>query len=63
MLFISGVHPEYEAFQNGLSGFNKVPFKCFRCLHPRLALTNKDAILMLKLNYGHSHHMGMSYGL
>lgn len=61
MPFAPGVHPEYEAFYNGLSGFDKEAFKRFRCSHP--TLTNQEAMSMFKLNYGHSQHMGISHGL
>ena len=56
MPFVPGAHPEYEAFYNGLSGFDKEAFKRFRRSHP--TLTNQEAMSMFKLNYGHSHHMG-----
>lgn len=61
MPFSPGAHPEYEAFYNGLSGFDKEAFKRFRRSHP--TLTNQEAMSMFKLNYGHSQHMGMSHGL
>ena len=61
MPFAPGAHPEYEAFYNGLSGFDKEAFKRFRRSHP--TLTNQDAMSMFKLNHGHSRHMGMSHGL
>lgn len=61
MPFAAGAHPEYEAFYNGLSGFDKEAFKRFRRSHP--TLTNQEAMSMFKLNYGHSCHMGMSHGL
>lgn len=61
MPFVSGAHPEYEAFYNGLSGFDKEAFKRFRRSHP--TLTNQEAMSMFKLNYGHSQHMGISHGL
>ena len=61
MPFVPGAHPEYEAFYNGLSGFDKEAFKRFRRSHP--TLTNQEAMSMFKLNYGHSQHMGMSHGL
>ena len=61
MPFAPGAHPEYEAFYNGLSGFDKEAFKRFRRSH--LTLTNQEAMSMFKLNYGHSRHMGMSHGL
>ena len=61
MPFAPGAHPEYEAFYNGLSGFDKEAFKRFRRSHP--TLTNQEAMSMFKLNYGHSQHMGMSHGL
>lgn len=59
--FVPGAHPEYEAFYNGLTGFYKEEFKRFRRSHP--TLTNQEAMSMFKLNYGHSHHMGMFHGL
>ena len=61
MPFAQGAHPEYEAFYNGLSGFDKEAFKRFRRSHP--TLTNQEAMSMFKLNYGHSQNMGMSHGL
>lgn len=61
MPFAPGAHPEYEAFYNGLSGFDKEAFKRFRRSHP--TLTNQEAMSMFKLNYGHSQHMGISHGL
>ncbi len=61
MPFVPGAHPEYEAFYNRLSGFDKEAFKRFRRSHP--TLTNQEAMSMFKLNYGHSQHMGMSHGL
>ena len=61
MPFAPGAHPEYEAFYNGLSGFDKEAFKRFRCSHP--TLTNQETMSMFKLNYGHSQHMGISHGL
>ncbi len=61
MPFAMGAHPEYEAFYNGLTGFDKEEFKRFRRSHP--TLTNQEAMAMFKLNYGHSRHMGMSHGL
>lgn len=61
MPFVPGAHPEYEAFYNGLSGFDKEAFKRFRRSHP--TLTNQEAMSMFKLNYGHSQHMGISHGL
>lgn len=61
MPFVPGAHPEYEAFYNGLSGFDKEAFKRFRRSHP--TLTNQEAMSMFKLNYGRSRHMGMSHGL
>lgn len=61
MPFVPGAHPEYEAFYNGLSGFDKEAFKRFRRSHP--TLTNQEAMSMFKLNHGHSRHMGMSHGL
>lgn len=61
MPFVPGAHPEYEAFYNGLTGFDKEEFKRFRRSHP--TLTNQEAMAMFKLNYGHSRHMGMSHGL
>ena len=60
MPFVPGAHPEYEAFYTGLSGFDKEAFKRFRRSHP--TLTNQEAMSMFKLNYGHSHHMGISHG-
>lgn len=61
MPLVSGAHPEYEAFFNGLTGFDKEEFKCFRRSHP--TLTNQEAMSMFKLNYGYSRHMGMSHAL
>lgn len=61
MPFVPGAHPEYEAFYNGLAGFDKEAFKRFRRSHP--TLTNQEAMSMFKLNYGHSQHQGMSHGL
>lgn len=61
MPFAPGAHPEYEAFYNGLSDFDKEAFKRFRHSHP--TLTNQEAMSMFKLNYGHSQHMGISRGL
>lgn len=61
MPFAPGAHPEYEAFYNGLTGFDKEAFKRFRRSHP--TLTNQEAMSMFKLNYGHSQHMGISHGL
>lgn len=61
MPFVPGAHPEYGAFYNGLSGFDKEAFKRFRRSHP--TLTNQEAMSMFKLNYGHSQHQGMSHGL
>lgn len=61
MPFVPGAHPEYEAFYNGLTGFDKEAFKRFRRSHP--TLTNQEAMSMFKLNYGHSQNMGMSHGL
>lgn len=60
MPFVPGAHPEYEAFYNGLTGFDKEEFKRFRRSHP--TLTNQEAMSMFKLNHGHSHLMGMSHG-
>lgn len=61
MPFVPGVHPEYEAFYNGLSGFDKEAFKRFRRSHP--TLTNQEAMSMFKLNYGQTQRMGLSHGL
>lgn len=61
MPFAPRAHPEYEAFYNDLSGFDKEAFKRFRRSHP--TLTNQEAMSMFKLNYGHSQHMGISHGL
>ena len=61
MPFAQGAHTEYEAFYNGLSGFDKEAFKRFLRSHPML--TNQEAMSMFKLNYGHSQHMGVSHGL
>lgn len=61
MPFTPGVHPEYEAFYNGLSGFDKEAFKRFRRSHP--TLTNQEAMSMFKLNYDHSQHIGISHRL
>lgn len=61
MPFVPGAHPEYEAFYNGLSGFDKEAFKRFRRSHP--TLTNQEAMSMFKLNYGHSQRMGISHGI
>lgn len=61
MPFVPGAHPEYEAFYNRLSGFDKEAFKRFRRSHP--TLSNQEAMSMFKLNSGHSHHMGMSHRL
>lgn len=59
MPFVPGAHPEYEAFYNGLTGFDKEAFKRFRRSHP--TLTNQEAISMFKLNYGHSQQMRMPH--
>lgn len=61
MPFVPGAHPEYEAFYNGLSGFDKEAFKRFRRSHP--TLTNQEAISMFKLNYGQTQRIGLSHGL
>lgn len=61
MPFVPGAHPEYEAFYNGLSGFDKEAFKRFRRSHP--TLTNQEAMSMFKLNYGQTQRMGLSHGL
>lgn len=61
MPFAQGAHPEYEAFYNGLSGFDKEAFRRFRRSHPTLA--NQEAMSMFKLNHGHSQRMGISHGL
>ncbi len=61
MPFAQGAHPEYEAFYNGLSGFDKEAFRRFRRSHP--TLTNQEAMSMFKLNHGHSQRMGISHGL
>ena len=57
MPFAQGAHPEYEAFYNGLTGFDKEEFKRFRRSHP--TLTNQEAMSMFKTNYGHSQRRGM----
>ena len=61
MPFVPGAHPEYEAFYNGLSGFDNTKFKRFRRSHH--TLSKQEAMSMFKLNYGHSQHMGMSHRL
>lgn len=61
MPFVPGAHPEYGAFYNGLSGFDKEAFKRFRRSHP--TLTNQEAMSMFKLNYGQTQRMGLSHGL
>lgn len=61
LLLFPGAHPEYEAFYNGLTGFDKEEFKRFRRSHP--TLTNQEAMSMFKLNHEHSQCMGMSHGL
>lgn len=61
MPFAQGAHPEYEAFYNGLSGFDKEAFRRFCRSHP--TLTNQEAMSMFKLNHGHSQRMGISHGL
>ena len=61
MPFAQGAHPKYEAFYNGLSGFDNEAFKRFRRSHPML--TNQEVLSMFKLHYGRSHNMGMSHGL
>ena len=61
MTFAAGAHPEYEAFYNGLSGFDKEAFKRVPRSHP--TLTNQEAMSMFKLNHSHSRHMGISHGL
>ncbi len=61
MPFAPGAHPEYEAFYNGLSGFDKEAFKRFRRSHP--TLTNQEAMSMFKMNNGQSQRMGMGHHL
>ncbi len=61
MPFAPGAHPEYEAFYNGLSGFDKEAFKRFRRSHP--TLTNQEALSMFKMNNGQSQRMGMGHHL
>lgn len=61
MPFATGMSPEYEAFYNGLSGFDKEAFKRFRHSHP--TPTNQEAMLMFKMNNGQSQRMGMRHHL
>ena len=61
MPLVPGAHPEYEAFYNGLGGFDKEAFKRFRRSHP--TLTNQEAMSMFKMNNGQSQCMGMGHHL
>lgn len=61
MPLVPGAHPEYEAFYNGLGGFDKEAFKRFRRSHP--TLTNQEAMSMFKMNNGQSQRMGMGHHL
>lgn len=61
MTLAPGGQPEYGAFDNGLSGFDKKAFKRFRHLHP--TQTNHGAMWMFKINYGHFQLMGILHGL
>lgn len=47
--FHQGAHPDYEAFYDGLSHFDKEAFRRFRKSHP--GLTNSEAMTMFKANY------------
>lgn len=57
MPFVPGAYPEYDAFYNGLSGFDKETFKRFcRSNHTQ---TNQKEMSMFNLNCGCSRHMGI----
>lgn len=47
--FSLGSNPEYGAFYDGLSHFDKEAFRRFRKTHP--GLTNSEAMSMFKANY------------